>query len=98
MVELKLFADRGLQTGEISNNDPALGKPNYVVLTDVHRICAPTNGQAYPIIFWTKESESDNQPTAGKIVSYLAFHRSACLSDLTVWVHHLQCLQVPSQY
>jgi hypothetical protein len=74
MVELKSLAVCGHQNGRISDVDPNLGGPNYVVLEDsVHRVCAPTDGEAHPIIFWTKDSQSDTTPTSGKIVSIDSF-------------------------
>ncbi len=74
MVELKSSAVRGLENGQISDLDPNLEGPNYIVLEEaVHRVCAPTDGQAYPIIFWTKDNQSDNTPTTEKIVSFTLF-------------------------
>jgi len=74
MVELKSFTVGGRESKQISDFDPDLGGPNYVVLEEtVHRVCAPTDGQAYPIIFWTKDSPSDNTPKSEKIVSFTLF-------------------------
>ena len=71
MVELESSAAHGLENGQISDLDPKLEGPNYIVLEEaVHRVCAPTDGQAYPIIFWTKDNQLDNTPTKEKIVSF----------------------------
>jgi hypothetical protein len=74
MVELKSFVPRGKKNKQISDMDPNLGGPNYVLLDEsVHRVCAPTDGEAYPLIFWTKDNKSDKIPTAEKIVGFQLF-------------------------
>jgi hypothetical protein len=89
MVELKSLAVRGRQNGRISDVDPNLGRPNYVVLEDaVHRVCAPPDGEAHPIIFWTKDNQSDTMPTSEKIVS-LHFSISYFFSHFTVWIDNI---------
>jgi hypothetical protein len=55
MLKLKSLALRGHQ--RIADVDPNLGGPTYIVLEEaVHYMCVPTDGEAHPIIFWTKDN------------------------------------------
>ena len=64
MVESQELANLGLATGQISDFDPDLKKANYIVLgNNVHRICSPTDGSPYPLIFYTKDDSVDGAPS-----------------------------------